>query len=112
MAMFCLPSKVLTLGFILASAATRALAFDNTRSDNVRIFSYRNSCNVLTTFSACGVGYVPALAWNLLISISRYWGQNSYGAGHPSDTANYQKTLSAYCQVFFYVMTGIVTPTH
>ncbi|KAF9007657.1 glycoside hydrolase superfamily [Cyathus striatus] len=28
---------------------------------------------------------------------SRYWGQNSYGATH-SDTANWQKTLSYYCQ--------------
>ncbi|KAH9944983.1 glycoside hydrolase [Epithele typhae] len=28
---------------------------------------------------------------------SRYWGQNSYGATH-SDTANWQKTLSTYCQ--------------
>ncbi|KAI0303644.1 glycoside hydrolase superfamily [Multifurca ochricompacta] len=27
-----------------------------------------------------------------------YWGQNSYGATHTSDTANWQKTLSFYCQ--------------
>ncbi|CDO70254.1 hypothetical protein BN946_scf184942.g54 [Trametes cinnabarina] len=31
----------------------------------------------------------------LLVAI--YWGQNSYGATH-SDVANYQKTLSFYCQ--------------
>jgi len=27
-----------------------------------------------------------------------YWGQNSYGAANGGDTANYQKTLSHYCQ--------------
>lgn len=27
-----------------------------------------------------------------------YWGQNSYGAANPSDTANYQQNLSFYCQ--------------
>ncbi|KAJ3565154.1 hypothetical protein NP233_g7821 [Leucocoprinus birnbaumii] len=31
-------------------------------------------------------------------NVAVYWGQNSYGATHPSDTANFQKTLSAYCQ--------------
>ncbi|KAI3622797.1 glycoside hydrolase family 18 protein [Moniliophthora roreri] len=30
-------------------------------------------------------------------NVAVYWGQNSYGAGH-SDTANFQKTLSYYCQ--------------
>ena len=28
---------------------------------------------------------------------SSYWGQDSYGATH-SDTANFQKNLSYYCQ--------------
>ena len=28
-----------------------------------------------------------------------YWGQNSYGATHLDDPANYQKRLSFYCQV-------------
>ncbi|KZS93070.1 class III chitinase [Sistotremastrum niveocremeum HHB9708] len=27
-----------------------------------------------------------------------YWGQNSYGATHSSDTANFQQTISYYCQ--------------
>ncbi|KAI0267649.1 glycoside hydrolase superfamily [Gloeopeniophorella convolvens] len=31
-------------------------------------------------------------------TLYRYWGQNSYGATHTSDTANWQKTLSFYCQ--------------
>jgi chitinase len=26
-----------------------------------------------------------------------YWGQNSYGAANPSDTANFQKAISFYC---------------
>ncbi|KAG8859300.1 Chitinase 1 [Tulasnella sp. 330] len=30
-------------------------------------------------------------------NLVQYWGQNSYGAANPSDTANYQKTLSFYC---------------
>ncbi|KAF4571382.1 Chitinase 1 [Pleurotus pulmonarius] len=45
------------------SLASSALAFDNSRSDNVAV----------------------------------YYGQNSYGATH-SDTANWQKALSTYCQ--------------
>ncbi|KXN85864.1 Chitinase 1 [Leucoagaricus sp. SymC.cos] len=31
-------------------------------------------------------------------NVAVYWGQNSYGATHGSDTANWQKTLSTYCQ--------------
>ncbi|KAG6916194.1 hypothetical protein DXG01_008076 [Tephrocybe rancida] len=31
-------------------------------------------------------------------NLAIYYGQNSYGATHGSDTANWQKTLSAYCQ--------------
>lgn len=26
-----------------------------------------------------------------------YWGQNSYGATHESDPANWQKSLATYC---------------
>ncbi|THV06084.1 glycoside hydrolase family 18 protein [Dendrothele bispora CBS 962.96] len=33
-----------------------------------------------------------------IISLYSYWGQNSYGAAHGTDTANFQKTLSFYCQ--------------
>ncbi|TCD70241.1 Chitinase 1 [Steccherinum ochraceum] len=50
-------------GCLLAYAALRVSAFDNSRNDNLAV----------------------------------YWGQNSYGATH-SDTANFQKTLSFYCQ--------------
>ncbi|KIL67504.1 glycoside hydrolase family 18 protein [Amanita muscaria Koide BX008] len=31
-------------------------------------------------------------------NLAVYWGQNSYGATHTSDTANWQKSLSTYCQ--------------
>ncbi|TFY71204.1 hypothetical protein EVG20_g1816 [Dentipellis fragilis] len=31
-------------------------------------------------------------------NVAVYWGQNSYGATHTSDQANWQKTLSFYCQ--------------
>ncbi|KAM5543936.1 hypothetical protein V8D89_002553 [Ganoderma adspersum] len=31
-------------------------------------------------------------------NLAVYWGQNSYGATHSGDTANYQKNLSYYCQ--------------
>ncbi|KAF7378475.1 Glycoside hydrolase family 18 protein [Mycena sanguinolenta] len=39
--------------------------------------------------------YDPTRSDNLVV----YWGQNSYGATHPSDTANWQQTISNYCQV-------------
>lgn len=55
---------LLFLATLLATFALRdALAFDNSRYDNVAV----------------------------------YWGQNSYGATHSSDTANFQKTLAYYC---------------
>ncbi|KAF9448612.1 carbohydrate-binding module family 5 protein [Macrolepiota fuliginosa MF-IS2] len=54
----------LSSSLLFASGILQALAFDNSRNDNVAV----------------------------------YWGQNSYGATHTSDTANWQKTLSAYCQ--------------
>lgn len=31
-------------------------------------------------------------------NLAVYWGQNSYGATHTGDTANWQKSLSTYCQ--------------
>ena len=39
------------------------------------------------------------LLLNLTRVLHSYWGQNSYGATHSGDTANYQKNLSYYCQV-------------
>ncbi|KAF7965603.1 hypothetical protein HWV62_42677 [Athelia sp. TMB] len=31
-------------------------------------------------------------------NVAVYWGQNSYGAANPTDTANFQKPLAYYCQ--------------
>ncbi|KAJ7352590.1 glycoside hydrolase [Mycena albidolilacea] len=39
-------------------------------------------------------GYDPTRTDNLVV----YWGQNSYGAQNAGDTANWQKTISTYCQ--------------
>ena len=36
---------------------------------------------------------------DLIRALHSYWGQNSYGATHASNTADFQKNLSAYCQV-------------
>lgn len=39
----------------------------------------------------------------------RYWGQDSYGAVNPSDTAHLQQTISYYCNVgLFPYYTGII----
>ncbi|PIL27020.1 hypothetical protein GSI_10159 [Ganoderma sinense ZZ0214-1] len=47
------------------------------------------------SFGALSVAaYDPSRTDNLAV----YWGQNSYGATHSGDTANYQKNLSNYCQ--------------
>ncbi|KAJ8454693.1 hypothetical protein ONZ51_g12886 [Trametes cubensis] len=50
-------------------------------------------------FSALSLGAFQVSAFDNSRSdnVAVYWGQNSYGARH-SDTANFQKTLSTYCQ--------------
>ncbi|KAF7375048.1 Chitinase 1 [Mycena sanguinolenta] len=49
---------------------------------------------VLALSVVSAFGYDPTRSDNLVV----YWGQNSYGAKNPSDTANWQKTISNYCQ--------------
>ncbi|KAF4622900.1 hypothetical protein D9613_001656 [Agrocybe pediades] len=46
-----------------------------------------------------GLSIVTALAFDnsRFDNVAVYWGQNSYGAANPSNTANFQKTLSFYC---------------
>ncbi|KAJ7274559.1 glycoside hydrolase [Mycena haematopus] len=39
-------------------------------------------------------GYDPTRSDNLVV----YWGQDSYGAQNPNDPANWQQTISTYCQ--------------
>ncbi|KAM5537238.1 hypothetical protein V8D89_009171 [Ganoderma adspersum] len=50
--------------------------------------------------SALSLGVLPALGFDNSRSdnLAVYYGQNSYGATHGSDTANWQKDLSYYCQ--------------
>ncbi|KAI0050723.1 carbohydrate-binding module family 5 protein [Auriscalpium vulgare] len=51
----------------------------------------------LTVLAACPVQVYAAFDNTRFDNVAVYWGQNSYGATH-SDTANFQKTLSTYCQ--------------
>ncbi|KAG9039261.1 Chitinase 1 [Tulasnella sp. JGI-2019a] len=48
-------------------------------------------------FALSTVGSVQAYDNTCNDNLVEYWGQNSWGAANPSDTANYQKTLSYYC---------------
>ena len=48
--------------------------------------------------SRCKCNCATSLVHNIVTPFVSYWGQNSYGAANPSDTANFQKNLSFYCQ--------------
>jgi len=50
--------------------------------------------SIVTLAIASVFGYDPTRSDNLVV----YYGQNSYGATHPSDPANWQQTISTYCQ--------------
>ncbi|KAJ7494583.1 glycoside hydrolase family 18 protein [Mycena galericulata] len=50
--------------------------------------------SVLAWSAVSVFGYDPTRSDNLVV----YWGQNSYGAVNPSNTANWQQTISTYCQ--------------
>ena len=87
----------------ISSSLTSVTAFDMSRNDNVRQcsrISYSCTDHVLACSLCCA--YYPTRSQpksNLILYLAdSYWGQNSYGATH-SDVANYQKTLSFYCQV-------------
>lgn len=84
---------------VLAFSTWLADAFDNSRFDNVYLpvnssfLSWRE--DVLHSWQC------KSSIWMIILKASnwgqsRYWGQNSYGAGH-SDTANWQKPVSFYC---------------
>ncbi|PIL35449.1 hypothetical protein GSI_02176 [Ganoderma sinense ZZ0214-1] len=53
-----------------------------------------------SVFSALFAGALPAFAFDMSRqdNLAVYWGQNSYGATHGSDTANWQQKLDFYCQ--------------
>lgn len=76
-------------------------AFDISVNTNVSrrsavIFSFSCSVSVGRVSSDLSVPFIFQLnaSWHF-----RYWGQNSYGATNPSDTANWQQPISYYCQV-------------
>jgi chitinase len=60
------------------------------------IMSLRSFASVLA-LSALGLFQTHAFDNTCNSNLAVYWGQNSYGATH-TDTANFQKTLSYYCQ--------------
>ncbi|KAJ3775756.1 glycoside hydrolase family 18 protein [Lentinula raphanica] len=49
---------------------------------------------LLLSASATFAAFNPSSNTNLVA----YWGQNSYGVAHPTDTANWQTNLAHYCQ--------------
>ncbi|KAI1796943.1 glycoside hydrolase [Ganoderma leucocontextum] len=59
------------------------------------VFSWR-----APVLSALSMGVLHAFGFDIARSdnLAVYYGQNSYGATHASDTANWQKDLSYYCQ--------------
>ncbi|KAJ6542358.1 glycoside hydrolase superfamily [Mycena vulgaris] len=59
------------------------------------MFKFSSSVfSVLVLSAVAALAYDPTCSNNLVV----YWGQNSYGATHGSDTANWQQTISNYCQ--------------
>ncbi|KAJ6542369.1 glycoside hydrolase family 18 protein [Mycena vulgaris] len=59
------------------------------------MFKFSSSVfSVLVLSAVAAFAYDPTCSNNLVV----YWGQNSYGATHGSDTANWQQTISNYCQ--------------
>ena len=97
-------SKARSLIFVLSLSAAffgRSVhSFDNTRFDNVWIRFDFDFCPfwLLVIHSACCVSFWWTLTISkFLILPDSYWGQNSYGATHPDDPANWQQRLSFYC---------------
>ncbi|KAF7378476.1 Glycoside hydrolase family 18 protein [Mycena sanguinolenta] len=59
------------------------------------MFKFSSSIfSALVLSAVAASAYDPTRNDNLVV----YWGQNSYGKTHPSDTANWQQTISNYCQ--------------
>ncbi|KAJ7887194.1 glycoside hydrolase superfamily [Mycena leptocephala] len=50
--------------------------------------------SVLALSAVAAFAFDPSCTDNLVV----YWGQNSYGATHSTDPANWQQTISNYCQ--------------
>ncbi|KAF7368297.1 Glycoside hydrolase family 18 protein [Mycena venus] len=59
------------------------------------MFKFSSSVfSALVLSAVAASAYDPTRNDNLVV----YWGQNSYGATHGSDTPNWQQTISNYCQ--------------
>ncbi|KAF8207553.1 glycoside hydrolase superfamily [Mycena galopus ATCC 62051] len=52
------------------------------------------SLSILALSIVSAFGYDPTRSDNLVV----YWGQDSYGQSNPNDPANWQQTISTYCQ--------------
>ncbi|KAF7339953.1 Glycoside hydrolase family 18 protein [Mycena venus] len=88
----------MALRLILLAAFSSALAFDNTRFDNVNLHVLSPVFTPdFRLLSDCRVSSDRAPLLHRLNTVHRYWGQNSIGAIAGTNPANYQKTLSFYC---------------
>lgn len=89
------------VSLLAAVFSLRVSAFDNSRYDNVGSSSCNRDIPVLTIVTGCYVRLTCRVLSFLavLMYAHRYWGQNSYGAANPGDTAHYQQRLSFYCNV-------------
>ena len=83
-------------------------AFDNTRFDNgwpflyYPIYGFTDVPFHFTPRSSLCMSGIHSISSEYEFSYcsrphSSYWGQNSYGATHPDDVANFQQRLSFYC---------------
>ncbi|KAJ6542352.1 glycoside hydrolase superfamily [Mycena vulgaris] len=84
----------------LVLSAVTAFAYNATCTNNVRFFFFLVAPFVQFTSRHCPVGCLLGYAHFVLSTFCHSFlpGQNSYGATHGSDTANWQKTISNYCQ--------------
>ncbi|KAJ6507037.1 glycoside hydrolase superfamily [Mycena sanguinolenta] len=93
--MFKFPSSVFSA---LVFSVVAASAYDPTANDNVRTFLSGIVIAIYieapSSWSSIGVWASRSLYHLVFILL----GQNSYGATHGSDTANWQQTIANYCQ--------------
>ena len=96
------PFALIQTVFFLCFLTQNSLGYDNSRGDNVSLFFWipHLCAQRLCISSLCMLFVLARYRWSLRAELfCRYWGQNSYGATHPSDTGNWQQTISYYCQV-------------
>ena len=82
------------------SHIVQTVAFDNTRFDNVSFFSstrFLALMPLLLRSQFIGVKCVHSVFLTIDHLRAYYHAQNSYGATHSSDVANFQQRISFYC---------------